>query len=407
MIDAEIFVVAFKNIRQQGLRSYLTLLGVIIGIASIVALMSIGEGLNLAVQEQFDRLGANTLFLTAGNTQVGQSGGSPTTTIQYRLKDADLSRIESYPTVEEVIPFYSLFGPVRHGTEEVSASIIGFDAEKAASLMSTGFLDVESGRMFDEKEAFVAVVGKKFAEDSFKRELRPRGTLEIGGKKFRIIGILKEAATTVGGGGPNTGQVIFVPEKSFRQVTEVDTPNFVMVKTFTKEQVNESKERIQRYLDNKYGEKNFNVSTAEQVLERMSQVLSILSLVLVGIAAVSLIVGGVGIMSSMVTAVLERTREIGVMKAIGATNKTILSLFLIEAAMIGGVGGIIGAMLGMALSQGIAGIGQSTGINLRAPVSLELFLGALAFSMLVGMVSGLYPAKRAADLDPVEALRYE
>ena len=109
----------------------------------------------------------------------------------------------------------------------------------------------------------------------------------------------------------------------------------------------------------------------------------------------------------MVTAVLERTREIGVMKAIGATNKTILSLFLIEAAMIGGVGGIIGAMLGMALSQGIAGIGQSTGINLRAPVSLELFLGALAFSMLVGMVSGLYPAKRAADLDPVEALRYE
>ena len=406
-MDLEIFFIAFKNIQQQGLRSYLTLLGVIIGIAAIVALVSIGQGLESAITEQFDKLGANTVFITAGNAQVGQGGNAPTTTLQFRLKDADLSRIESYPEVEDVIPFYSLFAQVRHGSETTSATIIGFDSKKVEPLMATGFLDVQSGRMFNEKESFVTVVGKKFATDAFGRELNIRSSIEINGRKFRIVGILKEAAATVGGGAPNTAQTLFVPERSFRQVTKTESPNFVMARTFTKEQVNDAKTRIQRYLDNKYGEKNFNVSTAEQALERMSQVLAVLSLVLVGIAAVSLIVGGVGIMSSMVTAVLERTKEIGVMKAIGATNRTILLLFLIESALIGGVGGIIGGLLGLLLSQVIAGMGQASGINLKAAVSLELFVGALAFSMLVGMISGLYPAKRAADLDPVEALRYE
>lgn len=406
MLDLEIFFIAFKNIRQQGLRSYLTLLGVIIGIAAIVALVALGQGLNQAITEQFNQLGANTLFISAGNVQAGQSN-QPTTSAQFRLSDPDLSRIESFPSIEHVIPFYSLFAPVKHGSEEATATIIGFDAKKAEPLRSTGFLDVQEGRLFTENESFVAVVGKKFTTDAFNRELKLRSAIEINGKKFKIVGVLKEAAATVGGGAPNTAQTIFVPEKSFRQVTEVQKPNFVMAKTFTNDQVGAAKAKIQHYLDNKYGEKNFNVSTAEQVLERISQTLAILSLVLVSIAAVSLIVGGVGIMSSMVTAVLERTKEIGVMKAIGATNRTILLLFLIEAALIGGVGGFLGGLLGAGISELISAAGRAAGINLRSAVSLELFVGALIFSMVVGMVSGLYPAKRAAGLDPVEALRYE
>ncbi len=406
MLDAEIFSIAFKNIRQQGLRSYLTLLGVIIGIAAIVALVSIGQGLNQAITEQFGKLGANTIFISAGNMQVGQSSQS-STSAQFRLTDADLSRIESFPSVEHVIPFYSLFAPVKHGTEQATATILGFDSKKAEPLMETGFLDVEEGRIFTEKESFVAVVGKTFVTNAFTRELKLRSTIEINGHKFKIVGILKPAAATVGGGAPNTGQTIFIPEKSFRQVTTVDKPNFVMAKTFTNDQVAEAKAKIQRYLDNKYGKKNFNVSTAEQVLASISQTLAILSLVLVSIAAVSLIVGGVGIMSSMVTAVLERTKEIGVMKAIGATNHTILLLFLIEAAMIGGVGGVFGGLLGMGISELISAAGRANGINLRAAVSPELFFGAIAFAMVVGMLSGFYPAKRAAALDPVEALRYE
>ena len=406
MIDLEIFTIAFRNIQQQGLRSYLTLLGVIIGIAAIVALISIGQGLTLAIEEQFDRLGVNTLFISAGNVQVGQNNARASSS-QILLSDADLSRIESFPAVEDVIPFYSLFVPVKHGTLEATATVLGFDSKKAEPLKSTGFLDVAEGRLFTENETFVAVVGKKFTTDAFDREIGLRSTIEINGKKFKIIGILKEAGASVGGGAPNTAQTVFIPEKSFRQVTKVERPNFVMAKTFTKEQVGAAKVKIQRYLDNKYGEKNFTVNSAEQVVESISQVLALLSLVLVSIAAVSLIVGGVGIMSSMVTAVMERTKEIGVMKAIGATNQTILTLFLVEAAMIGGVGGVVGGLLGMGLSELISAVGQANGVNLRAAVSLELFFGALAFSMVVGMLSGLYPAKRAAELDPVEALRYE
>lgn len=399
--------VSLNNLSRQGLRSYLTLIGVVIGVAAIITLISLGAGLNNAVTEQFEKLGSSTVFIAPGTANIG--GGQSSSVNQANittLSESDLSKIKSIPEVSSVIAPLSAYGTVEFGREQRKIPVLAADAKEAKSFEDTGFLEIGEGRNLEGSDGFVAIIGSSIQTDSFSKNIRLRDRILIGGKTFRVIGITKKTSQSFGG-GPNTNGSIFISKKMFNEVFPTVKSTFALVKAARKEDVASVKEKLDKIFERKYGkdQKEFQVITSEQVLARIDQVLGVIQLFLVGIASISLLVGSIGIMNTMVMAVMERTKEIGVMKAIGATNNLVLSIFILEAGFIGLVGGIIGIIIGYGLAFGIGFVAQSSGLAISIQIDPMLILGAMAFSLIVGMAAGTYPANRAAGLDPVVALR--
>jgi putative ABC transport system permease protein len=346
------------------------------------------------------------IYLVDSGGAFSSEGGTPVAPVKF--SDNDVARLEGYPEVQNVIPFYSASTTVRRQNEEASAIVFAYDPVKTRPLETSGVIDLEKGRAFDEEDVFAAMIGKDFAEKGFARELDLKSTLEINGKRFKIVGILKPNAQTLGGGGgPNTANTVWITEKAAKLTFPNFGYGFMMVQTYGKDQIPDAVDKLKRYFERQFGKDQVSVQSSEQLLDQIKQVLSLISTVLLVIAAVSLVVGGIGIMNAMVMTVLERTKEIGTMKAIGATNNTIMALFLIESGLIGLIGGLIGSVLGWLIGQVVSFGAQASGINLSTVSGPELWVFVLAFSMIVGMISGAYPAWRAAQMDPVAALRYE
>ncbi len=405
-LGPEVFRFAFRNLTHQGLRSYLTLLGVVIGIASIVTLVSLGAGLNNAVVKQFEQLGSNTLFITVGAVAGGSQDSGQSGTNLKTFVDADVEKIRNLPETADLLAPVVSAASIEFGREKSKVSIIGFDPKEGESFADSGFFDVQEGRTLEKGDGFVALIGSNIANDIFEKEVRLRDRIMIEGRSFRVIGVTKESAQSFGG-GPNTNDTIFISLKAFEQIFPNADPVFMLVRTKTKEDVAPAKAKVERIFEQRYGkdQKEVVVNTSEQILASIGSVLGLLQLFLAGVASISLLVGGIGIMNTMVMAVLERTQEIGVMKAIGATNTLILSIFLLEAGMIGLVGGVLGVGIGYLLSFGIGSISSATDLAIDVQLDFGLIAFALLFSMLVGMVSGLIPARNAAGLEPVVALR--
>jgi putative ABC transport system permease protein len=394
----DIIEVSFGNLTKQGFRTFLTLIGVIIGIAAIVSLLSIGQGLNVAVEKQFEELGSNTIFIIPGSGQTGP---------RIQLTNADLSKIESINGVDSVVPIYSTSGIMKYNNEEIRISINAADSKRAEIFENTGFLDVEEGRSFNSNESGSVIIGKSIAKDFFSKELTLRKRVLINGQAFRVIGILKPQSQSIGGGGPDSSATVFMSTQGLKRISTVDSPGIVFAKTISANNVLDVADEIKEQLESKYGKKSILVSTSEQLLEQINSFLSLITLFIVGIGGISLLVGGVGIMNAMVTSVMERTKEIGLLKALGASDLMIQLLFLFESAFIGAIGGIIGIIFGFGLASIIAIAGETSGFALVAVISWDIAIGALIFSMAIGMVSGFYPALRASKLDPIVALRYE
>ncbi|MDO8537572.1 MAG: ABC transporter permease [archaeon] len=409
-MDLEIFSVALNNLRTQGLRTYLTLLGVIIGIAAIVSLVSVGEGLNQSIQQQFEQLGSNTIFILPAGSAVGAGSGSSggfQTEQKEVITDSDVSKIRGIAEVDGVAPTYAASGKLEFGGETINVTILGGDPEDNEIFEESGFSELAEGRNLLSSDNFSATIGHSLAKDTFdNKEIPIRAKITLEGRSFKVVGISKETSTSFGG-GPNVNNSIIIPTKGFKQIFPDTSPTFILVKTFNVDQAETAKEKIDKILEKAHGKDQFASFTSQQVQDNLESIIGIVSLVLVGIAAISLLVGGIGIMNAMFMSVIERTREIGVMKAIGATNSIVLQIFLVEAAFIGLVGGIIGIILGFGISL-ILSIGSAAfGSPINVALTPQLIVGVLLFAMIVGMASGYYPAKKAADLDPVEALRYE
>ena len=398
MIDRELLQIAMRNIRTQKLRSYLTLLGIIIGIAAIVALVSIGEGLNQAVNQEFEKLGLDTIMVEPG------SGSFVSTAVSRTLKESDERLIEGTPGVEAAMGFYETAAVAKFKDKGASIFIFGFDPAKISYLEEVGYIDLVDGRKLESGDKYSIIIGESFAANGFLDEtLNVKDQLEINGQKFKVIGITKDSSFGMGFGFNN---MIFTNKETVRDFFGEKNPSEIVVKATDRTIVDDVAEKIKQRLKRAHGEEDFYVMTTENIMQSAGVVINLIQLVLIGLAAISLLVGGIGIMNTMLMAVMERTQEIGVMKAVGATNTKVLSLFLAEAALIGGIGGSIGIVFGLLIGAGVSIVATALGFPLTIGINIFSIIGALLFAMAVGMGSGYYPARRAARMEPIEALRY-
>lgn len=386
---------AVKSLSHQKTRTALTLLGIIIGITAVVAMVSIGSGMQAALIEELKVLGSDKIiiqpqYITGGATTKG-------------LTERDSRALEDIIGVGFVSPLYSVASNIKFKGEEKTISLWGLPPEKAERTFSgTSGYRLYQGRWLHKGDRGKVTIGYGVHDDFFERKVMVGNTLRIKGRDFEVIGIFRKT------GDRDSDYAIYADIDQVRELygkKEAVTLIIVRVKEgFDVEQVGK---RIEDVLEKRRKEKDFTVLTPAQLAERVGNIYRIIQIVFGGIAAISLLVGALGIANTMVMNVLERTREVGIMKALGATNGHVLRLFLLESGVIGIVGGSIGVLIGFLISRIInyastRVLGEGV---LTTQVTPQLALFALVFSFIVGVISGLYPAYRASKMDPVIALR--
>jgi len=386
-------VLALGSLKHRQLRAWLTVIGVIIGIGSIIALISISQGLENAIVEQFERMGTNRLYVAPEGWESMSFQG---------LTTRDVERIEKMPEVEWVNPYLMTSEEIEFNNERrFVQQIIGINTEGLAHKwedMDFGFIE---GRLPEHKQTGIAVVGYKIATDVFRKDIHLKSKISIRGQEFKVIGVLEEI------GNQDDDTAVWLETEDFRELFNMpDEVHMIELKLKSGIDSNSAANNIANRLERARGNDFFTIMTPEQMLEMIGELLGVIRLVLGGIAAISLVVGGVGIMNSMYTSVLQRRNEIGVMKSVGAENKDIMLVFLVEAGLIGLVGGIIGVLLGSAIALITGEVAAQAGFALLSiKLSWQLSVFGLLFALVIGMIAGVLPARQAAGLRPAEALR--
>ena len=389
-------ITALRSISHRKVRATLTTLGIIIGIASIVALISLNQGLSTAIEEEFEKRGSSLVRVVPMGLR-----GPPTDADLLTSKDVNV--VENVKGLDYVAELLIQNGKVEYNNEKKLLLVNSLPTELIDKLGVDMNLEVEFGRMFKSGESGSAIIGGNFGDNHFNEEIPLRANLLIEEEKFRVIGIMKKT------GNSELDNVIYIPLEDGRDIfAKPDGLSIIAARVFDGLDVEVVQEEIRKKLERSRDNENFDVITPKQIVEQLNLILGVLQFVLVGIAAISLIVGGIGIMNSMYTSVLERTKDIGTMKSIGAKNRDILMIFLFEAGVIGLFGGVVGATLGTLLAFSVGLIADQLGFGLlKITFNVGLFAFGLLFAFIVGMISGILPAYRASKLNPVDALRYE
>lgn len=393
-----IFKSALDDFGRNKMRTFLTSLGILIGVFSVIVLIALGLGLKKYIGDQLASLGSNLMFAIPGSKETIMSGGGALAGI--RFDDEDVKRLRRISSLQYIAPMFDKPGSILEaGDEREIVEIIASNEE----IIQIYNLELEEGRLLDsrdiQKRAKVILISVPKAEKLFGTSVGVVGrNVELENQNFKVIGLIK--AKGGGGLGPSIDDQVYIPFKASFSFNPEKNYYGINMKTYSDEQVPQAKEEVKEALLRKYDEDDFSVMEQKDLMDTIASIFGIINSVLVAIAAISLVVGGIGIMNIMYVTVTDRIKEVGIRRAIGARKSDIMSQFLAEAVLLSSIGGILG--LGLAYLAVFA-------VQSFFPAYIDLgsvFL-ALGISSAIGVTFGVFPARKAANLEPVEAIRYE
>lgn len=399
---------ALTSLRQAKVHSFLTMFGIIIGVSSVVTMVSLGEGFKSQIRQQVEQTGLDTITVRPGRIVTRDESGRVTglnflsTVGGSTFGEREVDIIRTVSDVAEVVPLSAVTGvPSVNGAEYVDGVVLG-TTPNALNILNQ---KVQHGYFFDQQdsERSVAVIGRIVADKLFKEEAPIGKSMMIRGESFIVGGILESAPSLSFAAGTNFNNAVFIPYPVAKRISGGTLPIYeVLLRPADADKVdavaNETKEKLK--IDRK-GEEDFTILKSHENVAIADNILGLATALIAGIAAISLLVGGIGIMNIMFALVTERTKEIGIRKAIGASNQQILGQFLIEAIVLSLAGGVIGIIISL-----LANAGFRVLTELQPVINVPIMLLATAISVAVGVLSGIIPAMRAARKDPIEALRY-
>lgn len=396
-----VFNSAISDFARNKVRTTLTSLGIMIGVMSVVLIIAFGLGLKKSISDQFDSLGSNQLVVFPGQVlKDGKFQGGSASFGSIRFDERDLQTIKRVEGMEKIAPLVGKSTQISFGGE----TLIGQLYMSSDDIFALRNLKLNLGELFTkedvEKRQKVVVLGEKIVSEFFEDERDAIGkSIKVEGQTFKVIGTLKSYGST-GFGGPDFDTAVYLPYKAGylfnpdKKFTNILLKGAVDIDT--KELIKNTDEALQR----RYKEDDFDVVELGEIQRAISDIFAILNLVLVGIATISLLVGGIGIMNIMYVTVSERTKEVGIRRALGARSEDILIQFLLEAVILSAFGGLIG--LGMSF-----GIVEIVKKSFPAYIDLNSVIIALGVSSIIGVAFGVFPARKASQLSPIEAIRYE
>lgn len=398
----ESVIMAWESIAASKLRSLLTMLGIIIGVAAVIALMSIGYGVRQDIENNISSLGSNLLTVSPGTSR--KPGVRPAAGSMETLTYKDYLAVKNLPNIAYSSPMVRSSYVVVAGNKNWTTQVYGVTAE----YKDVASLDVSEGRYWTQQEfdgrERVAVVGKTIADNLFGGESPIGQKIRINNDPFTVIGVLEEKGYSF----QDQDDRILCPFTTVQErMMGITYINSISLTTVSSGVMSQAETDITNLLRTRHrlaagAENDFSISNSQDILETMESTTQSLTIFLGSIAAISLIVGGIGIMNIMLVSVTERTKEIGIRKALGATYRMIIMQFLIEAVTISIAGGLIGVIFGIAFSQLIPHLIEMSTVLTAGPI-----IGSFLFSVVIGLVFGLYPAQKAAKLNPIDALHYE
>ena len=375
----------------------MTLLGIAVGIAAIIALMAVGYGMEHAISGELSKM-ADVIHVVPGKIVPGRGLvelGSFT--------EADIRDVGRIRDVESVAAMMLGGVGIEYRDERIPIEICGCNPQELDEIYGETFKLME-GRNLRARDKKVCLLGYNIANDYFEREINIHSHMSIEGTKYRVVGILEKHAMF---GEANNR--VYVPENDVKDLLDTDDISFMAVRIIDVSKTEEVSAEIEEVIDDNHNLDGFSQAlTMGSVIDQIKSILDIVRAVLIGIASIALIVASLGIMNSMLTSVIDRTHEIGVMKAVGATNRDVMGLFLIESTLISVAGGVLGCVLGVAGAHVICkGASMALEVEIPAIFTFDVVIGGLVLAVLLGVLSGLYPARKAYKMSPVEAVRYE
>ncbi|WP_292484455.1 ABC transporter permease [Methanohalobium sp.] len=397
------FKIAVGSISSSKLRSMLTTLGIVIGVAAVIANVSLGASFSQFFEDEIGASGDNFIVIFSNDVNV--------------FSDNQFDLLRNTPGIVGASPVIQKPATVEYGSSERSIEMFG----TTEGYERVGNINLESGNFLSDNDRYVAVLGYEIANGKFDRDISNRNSIDITFRRndgtertetFRVKGITEDRDPSFVGGGPNPEERIFIPISTMQDMLNREDYGGFALTASSLENIREISDDVdkrlarslgvpERQLDNE-DVKPYTIFNQAEILDQVGQISAGLSALLISVALISLVVGSIGIMNIMLVTVTERTREIGLMKAVGYTYYDVLILFIVESVVIGLFGGIIGTIMGL-----LGAYGANTFLDLPNVFPVELIIIGFGVAVLVGVIAGVYPASKAAKMDPVEALRYE
>jgi len=371
---------AIKNIFRQKTRSALTIIGILIGIGAVVALGSISEGIYNQITEEMEFMGGTIMVYSK------ESSGFMTGFEGSEITEEDVEEFEDFSGIKEVIPYVMRMGEIAIG-QGPPMMIFGIDPEDIDFFVSRG-TELDSGRIIETGDTYQALIGYGYAE---RNGFEVGDSIELKKNSFEVVGIVESTLTDI-------DNAIIIPVDTMMDIYNMDNYKSLFITPEDVSKIDAVAEDLKSSFD------DFEFVTSADLIKQMASIVDMIRFFTIGISSIAAVVGGLGVMNTMIMAVLERQREIGIMKAVGATNKFVLTQILIESVIISLIGGLVGIMVGGLGSYSLRFV---SGGLATAEVTVNLVIGGLLFAVSLGLVGGLYPAWKASKLDPIEAIRYE